>query len=124
MNQMYEQKYLKYKAKYLELKNQLKGGNVETTLELHSDIPPYIFKSLGVYNKDTKNYDESTLFPKNIIVTLTNGKFPLNSYLDNYDKSKLTHTIGGKVVKIHGFKDSCHKEDLNKFGNCTINVFE
>jgi len=26
MNQMYEQKYLKYKAKYLELKNQMKGG--------------------------------------------------------------------------------------------------
>jgi len=26
MNQMYEQKYLKYKAKYLELKNQMRGG--------------------------------------------------------------------------------------------------
>ena len=26
MNQMYEKKYLKYKAKYLELKNQMRGG--------------------------------------------------------------------------------------------------
>ena len=124
MNQMYEQKYLKYKAKYLELKNQLKGGNVETILELQNDSAPYTFKSLGIYNERTKNYDESTLFPKNIIVTLTSGKFPLNSYLDNYDKSKLTHTIGGKVVKINGFKNSCEEGKINKFGNCRIIVFE
>jgi hypothetical protein len=94
-----------------------------TTLKLTTDEAPWIFESLGVENSETMEFGESELFTKGPApLALTSGKFPLNDYMNLYHKSKMTHTIGGKKVRIIGFTNSCEEGELNKYGSCTIKV--
>jgi len=120
MNQIYEQKYLKYKSKYLNLKNQLKGGNEVIKLKLENVNEPYQFRSLGLYNRETRTFRESTLFPIGSLVNLENGKFPLDDYRDLFQNSRRTHTIGGIVVEIIEFVVHCQRQYLESI--CEISV--
>jgi len=90
-------------------------------------IEKYKFKSLGCFdNEDSRKYKyiESTLFPKNSIVELTEGKFPIDSYLDLYADSKNYHTIGGKQVKLVAYCSSCCKDSFYQYDTPTIIVIE
>jgi hypothetical protein len=97
-----------------------------TTLELITDSPPYKFKSLGVRNSDTDDtgiYGDSNDFKKDNKYELTDGKFPLTDYTDNFSESGLYHTLNGNIkVKIDGFNGSCEEGDINKYGSCQIIV--
>ena len=54
---------------------------------------------------------------------MTDGKFPLTDYTDEFSESGLYHTLNGNIkVKIIGFKNSCEEGDLNKYGPCKIIV--
>jgi hypothetical protein len=95
-----------------------------TTLQLQTISPPYIFRSLGIYNDLSEKYEESTLFPINTTITLNSGKFPLIDYKDMYEHSNQTHCIGDKTVNIIAFNNSCISGQLNKYGNGEIIVEE
>jgi hypothetical protein len=94
-----------------------------TTLELISNSPPYRFKSLGVYNPETRGFNASTHFPITTEYVLTDGKFPLTDYKDMFSKSGLYHTLNDAIkVKITGFDNSCQEGQINKYGSCNITV--
>jgi hypothetical protein len=94
-----------------------------TVLKLVDTNEPYRFRSLGVMTMD-REYVESTLFPIGTEVELTSGKFPLNNYRNLYNRSNMTHVIGGKTVRIVGFSNDCQEGELNKYGGCQIRVIE
>ena len=97
-----------------------------TTLELITDSPPYKFKSLGVRNSDTDDtgiYGNSDDFKIGTEYELTDGKFPLTDYTDQFRESGLYHTLNGNIkVKIVKFNGSCEEGDINKYGSCQIIV--
>jgi len=93
-----------------------------TTLILVGTNKPYTLRSLGVRVGNSKNFEESTLFPIGTEVELTSGKFPMTDYMNMYRKSKKTHVIGGKTVRIEGFTTDCEEGKLNKYGGCKIHV--
>ena len=94
-----------------------------TTLELITDSPPYKFKSLGILDDEDKFVGSSDDFKKDNEYKLTDGKFPLTDYTDEFSESGLYHTLDGNIkVKIIGFKNSCEEGDLNKYGPCKIIV--
>ena len=54
---------------------------------------------------------------------MTDGKFPLTDYKDEFSESGLYHTLNGNIkVKIIGFNGSCEEGDINKYGPCKIIV--
>ena len=94
-----------------------------TTLELITDSPPYKFKSLGILDDEDRFVGSSDDFKKDNEYKLTDGKFPLTDYTDEFSESGLYHTLDGNIkVKIIGFKNSCEEGDLNKYGPCKIIV--
>ena len=94
-----------------------------TTLELITDSSPYKFKSLGILDDEDKFVGSSDDFKKDNEYELTDGKFPLTDYTDEFSESGLYHTLNGNIkVKIIGFKNSCEEGDLNKYGPCKIIV--
>jgi hypothetical protein len=94
-----------------------------TTLELITDSPPYKFKSLGILDDEDRFIGSSDDFKKDNEYKLTDGKFPLTDYTDEFSESGLYHTLDGNIkVKIIGFKNSCEEGDLNKYGPCKIIV--
>jgi hypothetical protein len=94
-----------------------------TTLELITDSPPYKFKSLGILDDEDRFVGSSDDFKKDNEYKLTDGKFPLTDYTDEFSESGLYHTLDGNIkVKIIGFKNSCEEGDLNKYGPCRIIV--
>ena len=100
-----------------------------TTLELISNSPPYMFKSLGVYDPDTRAFVASNDFPSvnntkdELTYELTEGKFPLTDYTDMFSKSGLYHTLNNNIkVKITGFDISCYAGKINEYGSCKITV--
>ena len=95
-----------------------------TTLELITDSPPYKFKSLGILDDEDKFVGSSDDFKKDNEYKLTDGKFPLTDYKDEFSQSGLYHTLNGNIkVKIIGFNGSCEEgDDFNKYGPCRIIV--
>ena len=97
-----------------------------TTLELITDSSPYKFKSLGVRNFDTDDtgiYGDSDDFKKDTVYELTDGKFPLTDYKDQFSESKKYHMLNGNIkVKIIRFDNSCIEGEINKYGPCQIKV--
>lgn len=94
-----------------------------TTLELITDSPPYKFKSLGILDDEDRFVGSSDDFKKDNEYKLTDGKFPLTDYTDEFSESGLYHTLDGNIkVKIISFKNSCEEGDLNKYGPCKIIV--
>ena len=94
-----------------------------TTLELITNSSPYIFRSLGVIDGETRGFAASTDFPINTEYVLTDGKFPLTDYKDMFSNSGLYHTLNDNIkVKITGFDNSCQKGEINKYGSCNIIV--
>ena len=47
-----------------------------TELQLTNNSPPFIFKSLGVFDREKDQFKESEDFPIGTEYTLTAGKFP------------------------------------------------
>ena len=92
-----------------------------TTLEYIKDSSPPQFNSLGIFNDFNRTYDESTDFPKGTTYTL-GGKFPLNNYLDLYEKTNTPHTLNDIPVKLTGFVNSCQEGKLGMYGACEITV--
>ena len=95
-----------------------------TTLKLISNYPPYMFKSLGVYNPVTRAYDASNDFPTGTQYELTAVKYPLTDYNDTFDKSGLFHTLDNNIkVKITGFTYRCREGHIiDGDGSCEIEV--
>ena len=94
-----------------------------TTLELITDSRPYKFKSLGIFNEQDVYVGSSDDFKKDNEYELTDGKFPLTDYTDEFSESGLYHTLDGNIkVKIVGFNGSCEEGDINKYGPCRIIV--
>ena len=94
-----------------------------TTLELITDSPPYKFKSLGILDDEDRFIGSSDDFKKDNEYKLTDGKFPLTDYTDEFSESGLYHTLDGNIkVKIVGFNGSCEEGDINKYGPCRIIV--
>ena len=94
-----------------------------TTLELLTESPPYKFKSLGILDDEDRFIGSSDDFKKDNEYKLTDGKFPLTDYTDEFSESGLYHTLDGNIkVKIIGFKNSCEEGDLNKYSPCKIIV--
>jgi len=94
-----------------------------TTLELINDSRPYKFKSLGIFNENDVYVGSSDDFKINTEYQLTDGKFPLTDYKDEFSESGLYHTLNGNIkVKIVGFNGSCEEGDINKYGPCKIIV--
>ena len=95
-----------------------------TTLELITDSRPYKFKSLGIFNEQDVYVGSSDDFKKDNEYELTDGKFPLTDYTDEFSESGLYHTLDGNIkVKIVGFNGSCEEgDDFNKYGPCRIIV--
>ena len=95
-----------------------------TTLELINDSRPYKFKSLGIFNENDVYVGSSDDFKINTEYQLTDGKFPLTDYKDEFSESGLYHTLNGNIkVKIIGFNGSCEEgDDFNKYGPCRIIV--
>ena len=95
-----------------------------TTLELITDSRPYKFKSLGIFNEQDVYVGSSDDFKKDNEYELTDGKFPLTDYTDEFSESGLYHTLDGNIkVKIVGFNGSCEEgDDFNKYGPCRIVV--
>ena len=94
-----------------------------TTLELITDSRPYKFKSLGIFNEEDVYVGSSDDFKKDNEYELTDGKFPLTDYTDEFSESGLYHTLDGNIkVKIVGFNGSCEEGDINKYGPCRIIV--
>jgi hypothetical protein len=94
-----------------------------TTLELINDSRPYKFKSLGIFNENDVYVGSSDDFKINTEYELTDGKFPLTDYKDEFSESGLYHTLNGNIkVKIIGFNGSCEEGDINKYGPCKIIV--
>ena len=95
-----------------------------TTLELITDSRPYKFKSLGIFNEQDVYVGSSDDFKKDNEYKLTDGKFPLTDYTDEFSESGLYHTLDGNIkVKIIGFNGSCEEgDDFNKYGPCRIIV--
>ena len=82
------------------------------------------FKSLGCKNNNNHEYDESSLFPKETIVQLIEGKFPLTDYRDLHIYSGIYHKIDNKKVKLLGFCISCTQNKIGKYGEPIIIVSE
>ena len=95
-----------------------------TTLELITDSPPYKFKSLGILDDEDKFVGSSDDFKKDNEYKLTDGKFPLTDYTDEFSESGKYHTLDGNIkVKIIAFIGSCEEgDDFNKYGPCRIIV--
>ena len=95
-----------------------------TTLELITDSPPYKFKSLGILDDEDRFIGSSDDFKKDNEYKLTDGKFPLTDYTDEFSESGLYHTLDGNIkVKIIAFIGSCEEgDDFNKYGPCRIIV--
>jgi hypothetical protein len=94
-----------------------------TTLELINDSRPYKFKSLGIFNENDVYVGSSDDFKINTEYQLTDGKFPLTDYKDEFSESGLYHTLNGNIkVKIIGFNGSCEEGEINKYGPCKIIV--
>jgi hypothetical protein len=94
-----------------------------TTLKLEGSNKPYKFTCLGVEDESTNTFNESDLFPNGTKgLELTSGKFPMTDHMNRYNKSKKTHVIGGKTVRIVGFSYDCQEGELNKYGGCEISV--
>ena len=95
-----------------------------TTLELITDSPPYKFKSLGILDDEDRFVGSSDDFKKDNEYKLTDGKFPLTDYTDEFSESGLYHTLDGNIkVKIIAFIGSCEEgDDFNKYGPCRIIV--
>ena len=94
-----------------------------TTLELITDSRPYKFKILGIFNEQDVYVGSSDDFKKDNEYELTDGKFPLTDYTDEFSESGLYHTLDGNIkVKIVGFNGSCEEGDINKYGPCRIIV--
>ena len=95
-----------------------------TTLELITDSSPYKFKSLGILDDEDKFVGSSDDFKKDNEYELTDGKFPLTDYTDEFSESGLYHTLDGNIkVKIIAFIGSCEEgDDFNKYGPCRIIV--
>lgn len=91
-----------------------------TTLKLLNTEKPYEFESMGVLIGQNI-YKQSSLFPIGTVVKLTSGKFPLDNH-KNIRKSKMTHRIGNKKVRLTGFTSDCEVGYLNKYSPCTIDV--
>ena len=94
-----------------------------TTLELITDSRPYKFKSLGIFNEQDVYVGSSDDFKKDNEYELTDGKFPLTDYTDEFSESGLYHMLNGNIkVKIISFNGSCEEGDINKYGPCRIIV--
>ena len=80
---MYKEKYLKYKTKYLELKNQL-GGNSDSNIIQDGGSPPWWESLFGSPNKQ-KVEDEKPIAPQtqSIQEQLENGILLLIDYIRN-----------------------------------------
>lgn len=86
-----------------------------TTLYLKSK-DDLTFESLGSF--DGHSYKESDLFPKNTIIKLTSGKFPLDDYKDLYT----TYVFNNTPVKLIGFCYSACNKTFGKYGTPMITV--
>ena len=95
-----------------------------TTLELITDSSPYKFKSLGILDDEDKFVGSSDDFKKDNEYELTDGKFPLTDYTDEFSESGKYHTLDGNIkVKIIAFIGSWEEgDDFNKYGPCRIIV--
>ena len=84
----------------------------------------YKFKSLGCIDVYNRSYSDSDLFPRDSVVELTEGLFPLDNYLDLCKHTKKYHTIGGKKVNLVCFSDDCNLRNIqfNKYDNPHIEV--
>ena len=94
------------------------------TLELITDSRPYKFKSLGILDDEDNLVGSSDDFIKDTEYKLTDGKFPLTDYTDEFSESGKYHTLDGNIkVKIIAFIGSCEEgDDFNKYGPCRIIV--
>lgn len=93
------------------------------TLELISQSEK-TFKSLGIYDNKSHEYKESTLFPKNTVLQLSKGKFPLTDYKDLHKHSGLFYEINNIKLQMSGFCISCVKNKVGKYGKPHIIVSE
>ena len=63
MSDLYEQKYLKYRRKYIELKNQLNGGSSHNTLTKYdsnnSGLRNFLIKYGGASQNTLTKYDSN-----------------------------------------------------------------
>jgi hypothetical protein len=90
-------------------------------IEITGDNPPkYKFESLGGISLLDDGIIESKSFPIGTQVYLTSGKFPIDNYLDQYKYTGRTHTLGNKVVELHGNTVRCKVGQLEV--GCKIKV--
>jgi hypothetical protein len=89
----------------------------KSSLKLKSDIDGvYIFTV--IQNEMKNNNNNNNIFDINSDVTLTNGKFPLDNYLDIGTK----YIIDNEEVFLDGFCISCRKSCFKKHGTPTITI--
>ena len=94
-----------------------------TTLQLVSEQKK-TFKSLGCMDHLSGEYKESSLFPKETIVQLTEGKFPLTDYKDLHEHSGLFYKMNNIQLKLLGFCISCVENNVEKYGDPILVVSE
>jgi hypothetical protein len=116
----YQQKYLKYKNKYIQLKNEINGGRIKKKQGLMVDIlksnPIDELKLsysnyLNNYRYDEKKYEELKLMYKT-------EKSNWKEQVLKYNKCIKDHTVTGKLLCQSDpgttFADYIHKEYLNQ----------
>lgn len=90
-------------------------------IEITGDTPPkYKFESLGVFSDQDRTTKQSNSFPIGTHVYLTSGKFPIDDYLDLYEHTGRTHTLGNKEVQLHTVTTRCKVGELTV--GCKISV--
>ena len=79
----YQQKYLKYKNKYIELKNEINGGALMSSYQEKLD---WYNKSIALYNKYKKKHDKLKAdYQEYIKKNPVSGRFakkPIDSFYD------------------------------------------
>jgi len=110
---MYHHKYLKYKTKYLELKNQEGGGNNKT---YYIDFGK-VDNDINIENKiieelENRNYVKGTKAPYNFIFVTCEAALQKNRF--NTKKSEWINMLDGSSKKIITNKVKLHKVFQNE----------
>jgi hypothetical protein len=106
---MYKEKYLKYKTKYLDLKNQL-GGNSDSNIIQDGGSPPWWKKFFDSPNKqkvEDKNQKPIAPQTQSIQEQLENGELLIKDYLKG-DDTKPTYIIINPTKKLYKKNDFNH----------------
>jgi len=104
LENMYEQKYLKYKAKYLELKNQVGKGNGNLVANKQNFVNPTSpFWSLEINVSDRSNNNKSVgvvTFDQAHIDGFISRPFEINFFpYSDYDIKTAAHEIAWPLIK-------------------------